>query len=264
MARDWSKIILGIYTAAMVLFIYAPIFTMVLFSFNGSSRTVPPFDGPSLRWYTYLFEVKGILIDAFIRSITVSIVVMLIATPLFTMAGLAYRRRFRGDEFAFYLVTIGIIMPGITYSLGTLIFYNLLGIKTSLWTAIPVHLIWTIPWGLILVRAMIDPNILYYEEAARTLGASEWEVFRRVTLPLFTPAILAGALFAFTLSFTELVRSIFVVTPNTLPLQVLAEVTARGVAPYIFAIGSLIVLVSLSLLMVTGILLRGVFEKLQV
>jgi len=264
MARDITKIILALYTAGMVFFIYAPIITMVLFSFNSSPRTVPPFDGPNLRWYEVLFGQKAILIEAFTRSIFLAILSMLIATPLFTIAGLAYRRRFKGDELAFYLVTIGIIMPGITYSLGVLIFYNTLGIKTSLWTGLPVHLVWAVPWGLILMRAMIDPNIIYYEEAAKTLGANEWQTFRRVTLPLFMPAILGGALFAFTLSFTELIRSIFIVSPNTLPLQVLAEVTVWGVSPYIFAIGSLIVLVSLALLLLAGFLLRGVFEKLQI
>jgi putative spermidine/putrescine transport system permease protein len=264
LARDITKIILALYTAGMVFFIYAPIITMVLFSFNSSPRTVPPFDGPSLRWYEVLFGQKAILLEAFTRSIFLAILTMLIATPLFTIAGLAYRRRFKGDEFAFYLVTIGIIMPGITYSLGVLIFYNTLGIKTSLWTGLPVHLVWSVPWGLILMRAMIDPNIIYYEEAAKTLGASDWQTFRRVTLPLFMPAILGGALFAFTLSFTELIRSIFIVSPNTLPLQVLAEVTVWGVSPYIFAIGSLIVLISLALLLLSGFLLRGVFEKLQI
>ncbi|MEM4417316.1 MAG: ABC transporter permease subunit, partial [Nitrososphaerota archaeon] len=204
MARDVSKIILALYTAGMVFFIYAPIITMVLFSFNGSPRTVPPFDGPSLRWYEVLFSQKVVLLEAFTRSILLAILTMVIATPLFTFAGLAYRKRFKGDEFAFYLVTIGIIMPGITYSLGVLIFYNTLGMNVSLWTGLPVHLVWSVPWGLILVRAMIDPNIIYYEEAAKTLGASDWQIFRRITLPLFIPAILGGALFAFTLSFTEL------------------------------------------------------------
>ncbi|MCS7137686.1 MAG: ABC transporter permease [Candidatus Caldarchaeum sp.] len=264
MARDVSKIILALYTAWLVFFIYAPIITMVIFSFNSSPRTVPPFDGPSLRWFDVLFSQKAVLLEAFTRSITLAIVTMLIATPLFTVAGLAYKRRFKGDEFFFFLVTIGIIMPGITFSLGALVFYNTLGIKISLWTGLPVHLIWAIPWGLILVRVMIDPNIIYYEEAARTLGASGWQVFRRITLPLFVPAILGGALFAFTLSFTELIRSIFVVSPNTLPLQVLAEVTVWGISPYIFAIGSMIVLISLALLFVASFVLRGVFEKLQV
>lgn len=261
---DRARIILGIYTAIMVFFIYAPIITMVIFSFNNSPRTVPPFDGPSLRWYEVLFTQKSILIDAFFRSITLAIITMLIATPLFTLAGLAYRRRFKGDEFIFYLITIGIIMPGITHSLGVLVFYNTLGIKTSLWTALPVHVVWSLPWGLILMRALIDPNITYYEEAARTLGANEWQTFRRVTFPIFLPAILGGALFSFTLSFTELIRSVFIVSPNTLPLQVLSEVTVWGVSPYIFGIGSLIVLVSLGLLLLAGVFLRGVFEKLQI
>jgi putative spermidine/putrescine transport system permease protein len=260
--RDFTKTGLGVYTAVIVFFVYAPIFTMVVFSFNTSNRTAPPFDGPNTQWYSQVFNNSDI-VGALSRSIELALVTMIVSTLLFTLAGLAYRRRFKGDEFLFYLITIGIIMPGITYSLGMALFYKYLGVGISLWTALPVHLIWTLPWGLILIRANIDPNILLYEEAAKTLGANEWKIVRKITLPLFFPAMIGGALFAFTLSFTELVRSIFVASPNTLPLEIF-DISQIEVTPAIFALGSLIVLVSLGLLVVASVFLRGAFERLRV
>ena len=258
---DISKYVLVVYAALIGGFVYAPISTMVLFSFNSSSRTVPPFDGPSLNWYNAALGSAQI-VDAFTRSLLLGVVTTVLATALFTLAGLAYRKSFRGGSFFFYLIAVGIIMPGITYSLGLELFYGSLRVPISLWTALPAHLIWTIPWGLILVRATIDPNILVYEDAARTLGASEARVMRNVTLPLFLPAIIGGALFAFTLSFTDLVRSIFVTFPDTLPLQIYSLSQLR-VAPDIFAVGSMIVIVSIGLLLVASYFLRGTLRRLS-
>jgi putative spermidine/putrescine transport system permease protein len=261
MRTDISRYVLAVYAAIIGGFIYAPISTMVLFSFNSSSRTVPPFDGPSLTWYNTALDSTQI-VSAFTRSLFLGIATTIVATVLFTLAGLAYRKSFRGGPVFFYLITVGIIMPGITYSLGLELFYQNLGIPISLWTALPAHLIWTIPWGLILVRATIDPNMLIYEDAARTLGASERRIMRFVTLPLFLPAVIGGALFAFTLSFTDLVRSIFVTFPDTLPLQIYSLSQLR-VAPDIFAVGSLIIIVSIALLAVASYFLRGTLRRIS-
>jgi ABC-type spermidine/putrescine transport system permease subunit II len=260
MGRDISKLALAFYTSMVGALIYAPISTMILFSFNSSSRTVPPFDGPSIVWY-YQALGSSQITDSLVRSMELALVTTATSTIIFTLAGISYRKNFRAGSLLFYIITLGIIMPGITYSLGLALFYKNLGIPISLWTALPAHLVWTIPWGLILVRATIDPNILVYEDAARTLGANEWKIVRYVTLPLFLPAVIGGALFAFTLSFTDLVRSVFVTFPDTLPLQTLALSQLR-VAPDLFATGSIIVMVSLALLAMAALFLRKIFSRI--
>ncbi|MEM4409923.1 MAG: ABC transporter permease subunit, partial [Candidatus Caldarchaeum sp.] len=157
-----------------------------------------------------------------------------------------------------------IVIPEVCMGVALLAFFALLDLPLGLFTITASHIAFSVPFVAVVVRARMQGFDPALEEASRDLGASDWQIFRRITLPLFIPAILGGALFAFTLSFTELIRSIFVVSPNTLPLQVLAEVTVWGVSPYIFAIGSLIVIISLALLLLAGFLLRGVFEKLQI
>src|SRR2546422_9942567 len=114
---DISKYLLVVYAALIGGFLSAPISTMVLFSFNSSSRTVPPFDGPSLNWYNAALGSAQI-VDAFTRSLLLGVVTTVLATALFTLAGLAYRRSFRGGPFFFYFFAVGLIIPAITYSLG--------------------------------------------------------------------------------------------------------------------------------------------------
>jgi ABC-type spermidine/putrescine transport system permease subunit II len=254
MPRSYLKIALGAVTIFLALFVYSPIILMIVFSFNSADRMVPPFEGFSLRWYQEWLSSPEI-VAALTRSLELAFATALLATALFAPAGLAYKRPFRGSELIFYLIILGLVVPGITYGFGALLFFRQLGVQISLLTGLPVHTVWALPWGMILVRASIDPNLILYEEAARTLGCSPLRVFRKITLPLITPAIMAGALFAFTLSIGELFRSVFVVSPDTLPLRIFAIVQIRA-TPELLALGSTMTIVSLSLLAIAGLFLR--------
>jgi ABC-type spermidine/putrescine transport system permease subunit II len=255
MARSYLKIGLGALTLILALFVYSPIILMMVFSFNSADRMVPPFEGFSLRWYQEWLSSPAI-VGALFRSLELAFATALAATALFAPAGLAYKRPFRSSELVFYLIILGLVVPGITYGFGALLFFRQLGVQISLLTGLPVHTVWALPWGVILVRASIDPKLIEYEEAAKTLGATPAVVFRKITLPLITPAIMAGALFAFTLSIGELFRSVFVVSPDTLPLRVFAIVQIRA-TPALLALGSTMTVVSLSLLVIAGLLLKG-------
>lgn len=252
MGRAYLKAGLVIFTAFVAILIYAPIISMIIFSFNPANRMVPPIEGVSLRWYIDWINNEQ-LVNALLRSLRLAILTMLVCIGLFTPAGLAYKKPFRGSEFFFYLIILGLILPGIAYGLGAVIFFKQLGVMISFWTGLPVHTVWCLPWGLILVRAMMDPMLVEYEDAARTLGASELKVFRSITLPITIPAILGGALFAFTLSIGELFRSTLTITPDTLPLRIFGIVQIRA-TPALLALGSTITIVSLALLVVVGVI----------
>ena len=254
MARDYLKIGLAVLTIVVAALVYSPIISMIVFSFNSADRMVPPIEGFSLRWYEKWLNSPEI-VNALTRSLELAIATAAVAMALFAPAGLAYKRPFRGAEAIFYLIILGIIVPGVTYGLGAIFFYRQLGVPISLWTGLPVHVVWALPWGMILVRAGIDPKLIEYEEAAKTLGAPSFKVFRKITLPLITPSIMAGALFAFTLSIGELFRSVFIVNPDTLPLRVFGIVQIRA-TPALLALGSTMTIFSLGLLVIVGLLAR--------
>ena len=252
MARDYLKIGLAIITILVAALVYSPILSMIVFSFNSADRMVPPIEGFSLRWYQEWLGSKAI-VDALTRSLELAFATAAVAMALFAPAGLAYKRPFRGAEAIFYLIILGIVVPGVTYGLGAIFFYRALGVHISLWTGLPVHVVWALPWGMILVRAGLNPNLTEFEEAAKTLGGNSFKVFRTITLPLIAPAIMAGALFAFTLSIGELFRSVFVVTPDTLPLRVFGIVQIRA-TPALLALGSTMTIFSLGILVVVALL----------
>ncbi len=136
-----------------------------------------------------------------------------------------------------------------------------LNIKYSLWSALPVHVIWTLPWGVVLIRALTDPNILTYESAARTLGASNFGVLRYITFPLMLPIIMSMGIFAFTLSFDEVIRTVFVVYPNTLPPEILGLIQQRT-TPKLYSLGASTTFISLTLLIIVGFLLSKSERKI--
>ncbi len=242
--------LLRIYLTVLILFIYLPIFSLTVFSFNSGGLTFP-FKELSLEWYVKLLQSPK-LMEAVYRSLKLALVTMILTTVLSFMTAYALRERFRGRLFIFYLFILGIVIPGITYGLGTALFYQTLGIKKSLWAALPVHVIWTLPFGILIMLAGFDPKIQTYEAAAKTLGGNNWAIFREILLPLLFPTILGTALFAFTLSYNESERGIFLLgTDNTIPAEILAQLSARA-TPELYALGTLSTVFSILLLGLTG------------
>ncbi|MFQ5762867.1 MAG: ABC transporter permease, partial [Candidatus Bathyarchaeia archaeon] len=214
------KLLLAVYTAVMLLFVYSPITSMVFFSFNSGMSISVPFEGFSLRWYTDLFSDTAI-IGALSYSLQLAVVNALVTTMLVTLISLVLRKEFHGKDLIFYILMLGVIMPGVILGLGAAIFYDFVGVSTSIWTALPVHVIWALPWGIFIMLIRFDPLLLSYEQAASSLGANNWKVFREITFPQIFPQIMATGLFAFTLSFGDLVRSIFIVGgTSTLPIYI--------------------------------------------
>ena len=258
MARRWTaekkkraavKTLFSSYYVLFLLFIYGPMFAMFILSFQGRrGGTSFPMRGFSLYWWNKLLEPSSVgdLQGAMLRSIILALVVMVITALFSTMFAMAFRKRFFGSGLLFYTIMTGIMVPGILLSLGLATLLKQLGIPPAWWsTGLGVHVVWTLPFGFLVMMAVFNRFDGSLEEAARDMGASEWTVFKEVTLPLITPGIVAAGLFGFTLSYDEFARTTLLAGEyNTLPLDINASMTQR-IRPTLFALGTASTLFSL-------------------
>jgi putative spermidine/putrescine transport system permease protein len=232
-----------------IVFLYGPIATIVLLSFQGpEGGLVFPMNGLSLHWFVQLFRPQpiGDIWGSFDRSIGLGLIVM-VCTVLFSfLAGLAFRRRFVGSTALLYLVVASLVMPSVVVSLGIGALFEMLGIERAWYSsALGAHLTWTLPFGVLIMFAVFNRFDPSYEESARDLGARGGQTVRHVVVPIILPSLVGVALFGFTLSYDEIARtSQSVGALNTLPLELEAMQT-NATTPVIYALGALTTAVSL-------------------
>ena len=242
-----TRTLFSSYALLFYMFLYAPIVLLVLFSFN-VSRFPTHWTGFTLDWYVKLFGNYA-MGQALRNSLIVSITSTIIATIIGTMVSVALERYgFRAKTSLDGVLFLPIIIPDIAMAIMLLVFFVLIKMQLGLGTIIIAHVAFNISFVSIIVRARmasIDPDLA---EAARDLYANEWQEFWRVTFPLLFPGILAGALFAFTLSLDDYVITFFTSGPGstTLPLRIYGMVR-RGITPETNAVSSLMLLASLFL-----------------
>ncbi len=261
--------------ALFVLFMYGPMFVIFVLSFQGPEGGLTfPMRGTSLHWFRQLAEGLG-TVDigaAFTRSLMLGAVVMAFTVLCSVLAGLAFRKKLRGGNALFYVTVASLIMPSIIVSLGIGLQFRLLdgGIKWLLeavgatttleeygtalglfTSALGAHLTWTLPFGLLIMFAVFNRFNPAYEEAARDLGATPWQTFRHVVLPLIGPSVVGIGMFGFTLSWDEIARTSQAIGDvNTLPLE-LQGLTATVTTPAIYALGTVTTVVSFAVMAVT-------------
>jgi putative spermidine/putrescine transport system permease protein len=246
--RPWTFYALSAFFALFVLFLYGPMSAIYILSFQGPSGGLTfPLNGVSLNWFRALFEQQrtGDIAGSFVRSIVLALIVLALTVIISVMAGLAFRRRFFGAGFVFYMAIASLIMPGLLVSLGIGLMFQFLGLRTYWSTsALGAHLTWTLPFGLLIMFAVLSRFNRAYEEAARDLGASDWKILWTIVLPILLPGIIAVALFGFTLSYDEFPRTLVTVGPrNTLPLEIW-NMTTNVTSPALFAIGTVTTAIS--------------------
>jgi putative spermidine/putrescine transport system permease protein len=226
-----------------IVFLYGPIATIIILSFQGpEGGLVFPMNGLSLHWFAQLFQPQSVgdIWGSFSRSLQLGLIVM-ICTVLFSfLAGLAFRRRFRGATLLLYLAVASLVMPSVVVSLGIGALFEMLGIERSWYSsALGAHLTWTLPFGLLIMFAVFNRFNPSYEEAARDQGASGWQTIRHIVVPIILPSLVGVALFGFTLSYDEIARtSQSVGAQNTLPLELQAMQT-NATTPVIYALGAM-------------------------
>ena len=250
---------LAAFFALFVLFLYGPTLTILVLSFQGPSGGLTfPMNGVSVHWFRNLFEKQmvGDFAGAFQRSMILGGAVMLVTVVASFSAGLAFRTRFRGSGILFYLAIASLIVPSILVSLGIGLLFRVLGWDPAWYSsAFGAHLTWTLPFGLLIMFAVLNRFDRRYEEAARDLGASPWQTLRHVVIPILLPSLIGVGLFGFTLSYDEFSRSLYTSGSfNTLPLEIYG-MTTNVTTPVLYALGTVTTAVSF---LVIGVALASV------
>lgn len=241
--RSRSFYILSAFFALFVLFLYGPILTIGILSFQGPQGGLTfPMNGVSLHWFRDLFreQAVGDIWGSFRRSFALGLMVMITTVVVSVLGGLAFRKRFGGSIVLFYLAITSLVIPSILISLGVGLIFNQLGLPVH-WASsgFGSQLTWTLPFGLLIMFAVFNRFDKSYEEAARDQGATAWQTFAHVVLPIIAPSLLGVALFGFTLSYDEFARTLLTAgSYNTLPLEIFG-MTTNVTTPVIFALGTL-------------------------
>jgi putative spermidine/putrescine transport system permease protein len=250
--RPWTFYVYAAFFALFVVFLYGPMSVIYVLSFQGPNGGLTfPMTGFSFRWFHALIaqERTGDIAGAFVRSVSLAVVVAVMTVILSVLAGLGFRRRFPGSALMFYLAIASLIMPGLFVGLGIALGFQLLGLETNwLTSGLGAQLTWTLPYGLLIMFAVLGRFNRSYEEAATDLGASNWQRIREVTLPILLPGLIGVALFGFTLSYDEFPRTVLTSgSENTLPLEIWA-MTTNVTSPALFAVGTVTTVVSFAVI----------------
>jgi putative spermidine/putrescine transport system permease protein len=253
------------FTVLFLLFLYAPLGVLGVLSFQSGPEGGPQF--PIVHWSTYWYRhLLGLVPPtrvaplpigpALVRSLVLAFMTMVTSTVLGVLSAQAFRRRFRFSGVVFYLIVLGMIVPGVLVGLGIALVANALGIPRTWWgTSYVAHVLYTFPFAFLVMLAIFNRFDRSVEEAAWSLGVPPARTFRRVTLPLIFPGVLSAMLFAFTLSYDEFPRTLFTAgSAQTLPLAIYGTFAVE-IHPNIFAFGVLTTLFSFGLLAVYGVLM---------
>ena len=237
MTRRLSPLLVAL-VGGIFLLLHLPVLVLVLYSFN-SSRFAASWSGFTLHWYARLLERPDIL-RALRLSLTVASISTVAATVLGTLIAMGLARRpFRGRRLVEGGLYLPIVTPEIVAGISLLILFVALRVPLGVGTVVVAHVAFTTPFVAVVVLARLRGMDRSLEEAALVLGADEVTAFRRITLPLLAPGILAGALLAFTLSLDDFVITFFVAGP-----VLVYSMVRRGVEPTINAVSALLVVLT--------------------
>ncbi|TVR50250.1 MAG: ABC transporter permease [Puniceicoccaceae bacterium] len=239
---------LGVNAALVYGFLYLPVVVLMVFSFSGS-RYATVWGGFSVQWYVRLLD-NQVLLSALRTTLVLAVCATLLATVLGTMAAFGLRRlrgRLRGLLETWFFLPV--LVPDLVLAIALLMFFVLVAqLQLGLGTLIIAHSVFCTAYVAAVVGARLKGFDDRLEEAALDLGATRWQVFTRIKLPLVWPGILGGALLSLALSLDEFVISFFVTGPGatTLPIEIYSMVK-RGVTPEINALATLMLLASIVL-----------------
>lgn len=247
--RPRSFYVLTAFFVVFLIFLYGPTLTIGILSFQGPGGGLTfPMRGVSLHWFRDLFEQQAVgdIWGSFSRSLLLGLMVMITTVVVSVMGGLAFRKRFAGSALLFYLIIASLVIPSILISLGVGLIWSQSGLPVHWSTSgFGAQLTWTLPFGLLIMFAVFNRFDKSFEEAARDLGASPWQVIRHVVLPIIAPSLIGVALFGFTLSYDEFARTLLTAgSYNTLPLEIFG-MTTNVTTPVLFALGTLTTVFSL-------------------
>ena len=243
--------LLKVHLAGVFAFLYVPIAVLMLLSFNRAGLPTA-WTGFSLDWYGKLAQ-SGDILSAAGNTLIVATVSTILATVLGTLLALGVERR-RSSSALDALLFAPMIIPDIVLAIALLSFYTLLNFTLGLHSIIMSHVVFNIAFVCAVVRARLRHFDHSLVEASEDLGADAWTTFRRVTLPLIFPGVLAGALLAFTLSVDEFIIAFFTAgagaSSTTLPMRIYSMIRF-GVTPEINAMATIVMLFSFTLVLIS-------------
>ena len=246
-----GKRLLRVLFVCVVVFLYAPIAILVLFSFNNSVLPTFPLSGFTLSWYRQFVhdsELRG----ALETSALVAVLSSVGAVVLGTLASIAIaRRRFRGKAAASALLLSPLVIPYVVFGIALLLLFHTFGIQRSVLTVVIGHIVISLPYTILVLVPRLQQIDVELEEAAYDLGAGPFSTFRLIVLPLILPAVVSAFLIALTTSFDEYAVASFVVgTRITFPIYLYAALRFPSRLPEVIAVA--VVVMTLSLLVVIG------------
>ena len=232
--------------ALVVVFLYAPIVILLIFSFNNSEVPSFPLNGFTLHWY-HQFLTNSDLKGALETSAIIATLSSAAAVVLGILASIALtRRRFRGRAAVSALLLSPLVIPYVVFGISLLLLFHQLGVPRSILTVVIGHIVISLPYTILVLVPRLDQIDVSLEEAAYDLGASRLRTFRSITLPLILPAVVSAFLIAFTASFDEYAVASFVVgTRVTFPIYLSSALRFPSQLPQVIAVAVVVLLVSL-------------------
>lgn len=249
--------LIKVYTFLVYVFMLAPIVVVILLSFNPKQFGIFPMEGISLRWFVKLSQNSSIL-TAFKNSLILGACTALISTTFGILAATAFvRYRFPGKNTINTLLLSPIMIPEVVLGVALLLFLRWLQQPKSFALLVIGHVVLTLPYVLLIVQARMVGIKKEYEEAAQVLGAGPLATFKEVTLPLLLPAILAGMLFSFTISFDDITATLFWATAQnqTVPVKIFGMLR-NSISPEINALGTVMIIFTVATPLAAGWLSR--------
>jgi spermidine/putrescine transport system permease protein len=243
--------IMRVFFALVIVFLYAPIAILVIFSFNKGSVPTFPLSGFTLHWY-HQFLTNSDMQAALETSGIVAAVSSVIAVGLGILASIGLSRsRFRGKGFVTTLVLVPLVVPLVVLGISLLLLFTVLGIQLSILTIVIGHVVISLPYTVLILMPRLGQIDASLAEAAYDLGAGPLTTFRRVTLPLILPAVVSALLVAFTTSFDEYAVASFLAGPRqTFPIFLYSALRFPSQLPQVIAVA--VVVICLTVLVIVG------------
>jgi spermidine/putrescine transport system permease protein len=251
--------------ALVVVFLYAPIAILLIFSFNSAQLPSFPLTGFTLHWY-HQFVTNGEIRGALETSAIVAALSSLGAVVLGTLASVGLTRyRFRGRALVSALLLAPLVIPLVVFGVSLLLLFHTLGLTLSVETVVIGHIVITLPYTILVLLPRLEQLDRSLEHASYDLGAGRWRTFRLITFPLILPAIVSAFLIAFTTSFDEYAVASFVVgTRETFPIYLYAALRFPSQLPQVIAVAVVVLTVSLVVVLAAELGRRRVERRLGV
>ena len=254
----WAWRLTGFVTVCVYIFMFAPIVATVILSFNASMFGGFPMTGFSLQWYGKLMANEPVL-AAFRTSLWIALVTSAVTTAIGVVTSFALVRfEFRGKQALSTLVILPALVPETILGVGLLVLIKAVDQPRTMLLLVLGHILLAVPYVVLITQARMVGIRRVYEEAALSLGASRFSSFREITLPLLIPAVVGGALLAFTISFDNTSASLFwrPAGVETMPTQILSMLKI-SISPEINALGTVMILVTVGIPLIGGLILQS-------